>query len=246
MLIRFLPKSTSIRYSQVLGGDTTSVALSSCLFYLGRDAKIRNRLYNEVSCTFSSWQDVVWGPALRSCRLLGACLNEAMRMAPSAPGCLWREVCKGGAIIDGTIVPEGCEVGVGQYSIHHDPEYFPNPYSFVPDRFLREPSEARVIDQEATLSRFTHSRVVSGSFAPFQLGERECPAKAMATREMLLFLAKLILLADFQTATPVGGGKPGLGLGRERLDEYQLGDIFSSTKEGPEICFRSRSSQDRQ
>ena len=135
------------------------MALSSCLFYLGRDENTRCRLFSEVSRTFLSWRNVEWGPALRSCCHLRACLDEAMRLAPPAPGCLWREVCKGGAIIDGIYLPAGCEVGVGQYSIHHDPRYFPQPYSFVPDRFLRGSSEIEAKSQRGTTFTATDSAI---------------------------------------------------------------------------------------
>ncbi|XP_072144240.1 cytochrome P450 3A8-like [Dermacentor andersoni] len=38
----------------------------------------------------------------------------------------------------GIRVPKGCVIGVPVYSMHHDPEFFPNPEMFDPDRFSEE------------------------------------------------------------------------------------------------------------
>ena len=61
-----------------------------------------------------------------------------MRLAPPAPGALWREICSGGARIDTEQIPEGFDVGVCTFAICHNPEYFPDPYVFDPERFLNK------------------------------------------------------------------------------------------------------------
>lgn len=66
-----------------------------------------------------------------------------MRLAPPAPGALWREVCAGGAIVDGRHIPAGYDVAVCQYAICHNADYFPDPYRFNPERFLASPTEER-------------------------------------------------------------------------------------------------------
>lgn len=50
-------------------------------------------------------------------------------MSPPGGGPLWRELHTGGAVIDGVYIPEGYDVGVGIHSIHHNPAYYPEPFT---------------------------------------------------------------------------------------------------------------------
>ncbi|KAI1822711.1 hypothetical protein F4861DRAFT_540758 [Xylaria intraflava] len=39
-------------------------------------------------------------------------------------------------IVDGDVIPPGTQVGVNIYSPHHNEEYFPQSFKFLPDRWL--------------------------------------------------------------------------------------------------------------
>lgn len=79
------------------------------------------------------------------------------------------------------------------------------------------------------------------AFAPFLLGPRSCLAKPLAYLEMSLALAMILWTMDFETVDGRGEGKPGSGvMGRERKEEFQIVDMFSSSKEGPVLRFRRR------
>ena len=68
------------------GGDTTATAISSTFFYLTRNLEAYQKVTEEIRTTFASFDSIIRGPALTSCVYLRACLQEAMRMSPSAPG----------------------------------------------------------------------------------------------------------------------------------------------------------------
>ena len=256
------------------GGDTTSTALASVLFYLSRNDAAHARLNDEIRCTFHSVDRIRQGALLNSCHYLRACLEEAMRLAPPAPGALWREVCDGGAIVDGRQIPAGYDVAVCQYAICHNADYFPEPYLFKPERFIasptHEPSRHDYFTHAAasTLSpplspaalspgSSAHLRFAPGiptplpltpggtekppSFAPFLIGPRSCVAKPFAYLEMSLAVARLVWLMDFRAADGTGEGRPGCGImGRERKEEFQIVDMFSSSKAGPVLQWRRR------
>ena len=215
-----------------------------------------------------------------------------MRLAPPAPGALWREVCMGGAVVDGQQIPAGLDVGVCQYAICRNPDLFPEPYMFKPERHLRR--EGSPFSAQATANDYfsfqprsrpprvsspqlspshlstsgfspsylsppilAHGGPTPGistplpqtpggtekppSFAPFLIGPRSCVAKPFAYLEMSLAIATLVWSLDFIAADSTGEGKPGCGiLGRERKEEFQIVDMFSSSKEGPVLKFRLR------
>ena len=269
------------------GGDTTSTALAAVLFYLSRHDEAHNILNNEIRSTFPTIDDIRQGHRLSSCHYLRACLEEAMRLAPPAPGALWREVCMGGAIVDGEHISAGLDVGVCQYAICRNPNLFPEPYLFNPERHLRRgdsPSSAdtatvdyfgfppRSMQPEVSSSPFwpsqlspshlsppipAHAGPTPGistplprtpggtekppAFAPFLIGPRSCVAKPLAYLEMSLAIARLVWSLDFIAADSTGEGKPGCGiLGRERKEEFQIVDMFSSSKDGPVLKFKLR------
>lgn len=204
------------------GGDTTSTALAAVLFYLSRSQSAYDKLATEIRSNFSDVELIRRGRQLSSCRYLKACIDEALRLAPAAPGALWREVSSGGTKVDGEWIPAGLDVAVCTYAIHHNESYFPNSFVFRPERFL----EANANQESA--------------FAPFSLGPRSCLAKPLAYLELSLALARLVFLMDFEAVNTTGGGEPGAGAGRDRAEEFQIWDMFSSNKKGPVLRFRPR------
>ena len=166
---------------------------------------------------------------LTSCAYLLACIEESLRLAPPAPGALWREVSPGGATVTGQRIPAGYDVAVCLYAIGHNDTYFPDSYAYKPERFLAgsEFSEAQVA-------------LAKSAFAPFSIGPRSCVAKPLAYLEMSLALAGIIWLMEFRAVDTTGEGRPGLGRGRERKEEFQIIDMFSSSKDGPVLKFKVR------
>lgn len=237
------------------GGDTTSTALAAVLFYLSRSPAAYSRLANEIRTTFSNVESIRRGRELTSCKYLKACLDEAMRLAPAAPGALWREAGIGGATVDGVYIPAGLDVGVCTYALSHNEEYFSDPFKFQPERFLNE------IAKEGKEYPWTSSHSMNDdpaffpptppetpkverhdvdAYAPFSIGPRGCLAKPLAYLELSLCLARMIFMMDFEPVGSLGEGGEGQGRGRERKEEFQVIDMFSSNKKGPVLRFKSR------
>ncbi|KAI0453471.1 cytochrome P450 [Xylaria acuta] len=221
------------------GSDTTATALSATFFYLSRNPKRYEKLCNEIRTAFASGRDIKTGPQLAGCRYLRACLDEGMRMSPPVPGALWRMQDPGDEqplVIDGHVVPKGTLMGVSIYAIHHNEEYFPDSFAFKPERWLAAGTSSS--EEEAAAKR------MHDAFAAFSTGSRSCAGKPLAYMESSLVLAKTLWYFDFESAPgklgEVGGGNPDGPPGRSRLDEYQLGDIFTASHDGPYLMFRPR------
>jgi cytochrome P450 len=163
-----------------------------------------------------------------------------MRLSPPVPTTLWRELPVGDngskqpLIIDGHTVPAGTWVGVNTYTIHHNEEYFPDPFAFRPERWLADSSDASY-----------KSPHMQAAFSPFGVGSRSCAGKAMAYMEMSLVIAKTVWYFDFERVRGdrldrIGEGKKGDRYGRGRVEKYQLYDQFVATHEGPYLRFRPR------
>ncbi|KAI1293262.1 cytochrome P450 [Xylaria venustula] len=215
------------------GGDTISTALSALFFYLSQNPEAYRKLSDEVCETFTDGTDIKGGPELASCRYLRACIDESLRMSPPVSGTLWRELekgqeGKGPLVINGHIIPRGTQVSINIYSLHHNEDYFPEPFVFRPERWLVKNSN--------------ELRTLHSAFTPFSIGSRGCVGKPMAYLEASLVVAKTLWYFDFEAAQGeiTGGGIPGRKDGRERPEEFQLRDVFSAAHDGPHLVFWPR------
>ncbi|KAH9903579.1 cytochrome P450 [Xylariomycetidae sp. FL2044] len=211
------------------GGYTTSTCISAAFFYLSHNPKCYEKLVHEIRTTFSSSADIKGGQTLSKCYYLRACIDEALRMSPPAAGTLWRELDPNDTspeplIIDGQVIPKGTHLGTNIYALHHNEEYFPNPFIYNPDRWLAPDG-----------THFTHE-----AFAAFLTGYRGCAGKTMAYLLASLVLAKTLWSFDFERA-PGALGKIGESkVGEQGEVEFQLHDMFTSNTDGPYLVFRPR------
>jgi cytochrome P450 len=217
----------------IAGSDTSSTTLSALLFYLSRYPACYEKLATEIRGTFQSVDEIHSGSKMNQCTYLRACIEEALRMSPPVGAALWREVSPGtgGITIDGIYVPEGSEVGVSIYAIHHSEEYFPDSFTFSPERWI--------VSKYNPKESVEHTR---RAFAPFSLGSRGCPGRTMAYMEISNVLAQTMWYFDF--AAPegelkrVGAGTPDGPKGRRKELEFQLQDHLISSYDGPYVRFR--------
>jgi cytochrome P450 len=218
----------------VAGSDAASAALAGSFFYLIRNKEALKKLTSEIRSTFSSADDIRYSNSgLGALPYLRACIDETLRMTPPTPGHLPREVLADGLIVEDSFFPRGTIVGVSAYALHHNEQYFPDPFKFYPERWLVD-SDSGVTPESVAAAQ--------SAFCPFSVGTRGCIGKQMAYMELSLALAKVLWLYDIR-AKP--GDKTGEGslekqsTGRHN-DEFHLTDVFVAKTEGPVIELRVR------
>ncbi|OQE11748.1 hypothetical protein PENVUL_c002G08830 [Penicillium vulpinum] len=218
----------------VAGTDTTSTALAACLFYLSHHPSALERATCEVRSVFESPDLIGMGTQMHQCVFLRACIEESMRLSPSAASSLWREVTDTGADVDGQYLPPGVDVGTCIYSIHHNPAYYPQPFSFRPERWIA--NEAHLVQSDVELAR--------SAFNPFSIGPRSCIGKGLAYVELHLVLSHVLWAFDLHLAPGelghIGEGKEDAPFGRHRVNEFQLWDHLTCAKHGPFVEFKPR------
>ena len=217
----------------IAGSDTSSTCLAAAFFYLVRNTHCLERLTAEVR-NIRRVEDITAANVQESkMPYLRACINETLRMAPPTTAHLPREVLSGGAVVDGLYFPRGTILGVTIYALHHNEEYYPDPFTFSPDRWITDPA-AGVSAESVTRA---HS-----AFCPFSVGARGCIGKNMAYMELSLALTYVLWNYDVRAKSGdhTGEGAPGNRWGRERQEEYQLFDHFVSERAGPMIELRAR------
>ena len=140
------------------GTDSTAMNLSTICFYLVQNPKKLERLRREVQEQASA--------DAQALPYLSAVVKEGLRLSMANPTRLPRVVPAGGLDVAGASIPAGTIVGVGAYSIHLNPEVFPNPRKFEPERWL---------DATPEMARDS---------VAFGVGARQCIARNLATAEL--------------------------------------------------------------
>ncbi|KAJ6263737.1 Cytochrome P450 monooxygenase apf7 [Drechslerella dactyloides] len=209
----------------IAGSDTTSTSLSGAFYYLSRDSTILDKLRSELTATFASESEIWPGAKLASCTYLKCVIDEALRMSSPIGGILWRETLTD-YVVEGRRLPKGTDAGVPVYVTHHNPEYFPNPHVFNPDRW-----DERIAGAEAVAAART-------AWLPFQTGARSCVGRPLAMMELMLTLARTVYKYDLR-AEP---GKENIGeteiVGGYK--EFRTRDQFTAATTGPFIQFKRR------
>lgn len=126
-------------------------------------------------------------------------------------------------VVDGHVIPPGTEVATNAYSFMRNPDYYPEPLAFRPERWLEEEEERRAVMRRA--------------FIPFSLGARSCGGQAMAYLELSLALARTLWYFDFEKA-PGEAGTLGEVPGAPR--EFKLEDSTIVGHHGPSLVFKTR------
>lgn len=225
----------------IAGSDTTSTALSATLYYLLQNPDKLEKAKEEVRTKFSNVSEIVSGKDLNECHYLKACIDEAMRLCPPVPGLLPREViAPGGVTLDLSKegqgkhhFPEGTVIGVPIYAIHHNKNYYPSPFSYVPERWLssKGTSESDVAKAQS-------------AFTPFSIGARGCIGKSLALMEMKLVLGRLFWEWEVEYVKGVEGKGEKWTEGHRCADagaeEFRMYDHFTARKEGPVVWFSKR------
>ena len=210
--------------------------MAGTIFYLVRHPAALQKAISEIRAKFRDVEDIHQGPDLNSLTYLRACIDEAMRLSPSVGGLLPREVLSGGIQLDGETIPAGTVVGTPHYTVHHNPAYYPQPYAYMPERWMAGSTAGDRVFSEQDVA------LAQSAFCPFSIGPRGCIGKGIAYIEMTSALARLLWLYDVRAAPGdgLGQGKESNEYGRHRASEYQLIDTFTSLKDGPMVEFRKR------
>lgn len=155
------------------GHDTTAAAIAWTLHLLGDNPEAQKKAQEEVDRVVSG--DSPTFEELSELTYLDMVAKESLRLYPSVPG-IGREVTEEGTTIDGKPFPVGAMVLVLIWCIHRDPEVWPEPEKFDPERFTVENSKGR--------HPYAH--------VPFSAGPRNCIGQRFAKMEEKVTLAAIL------------------------------------------------------
>jgi cytochrome P450 len=144
------------------GHETTAIALAWTLWLLAKHPSTQERVRREGGA------------------LLRATLDESLRLYPPIP-CFGRRAIDDD-ILEGLLIPKGSKVILAQHVTHRLPEFWSDPDTFDPERFLPH----------------RKGEQCESAYFPFGMGQRTCIGSAMALLECRLTLSLLIKRFTFE------------------------------------------------
>ncbi|KAF2894152.1 hypothetical protein ILUMI_12021, partial [Ignelater luminosus] len=159
------------------GFETSSSTMAFCLYELALNSEVQDNLREEISKTFERYNQNITYEGVMEMKYLDQVVDETLRKYPPVP--VIPRVCVEDYQIPNTevIIDKGTRVLISALGLHHDPEYYPNPDTFDPERFNEE--------NKKSIPPFT--------YIPFGEGPRACIGLRfglMQTKVGLAFLLK--------------------------------------------------------
>ncbi|XP_067210642.1 cytochrome P450 4C1-like [Linepithema humile] len=156
------------------GHDTVAMSICFTILLLAEHKNIQDRVRSEISAVMLRNNGKLNMAALNDMPYLERCLKESLRLYPSVPNIA--RVASEDVKLQSYIVPAGTLIITAIKLIHRNPDFWPNPDVFDPDRFLPENIKNR------------HPF----SYLPFSAGSRNCIGLRFAMMELKAIIAPLV------------------------------------------------------
>ncbi|XP_054984130.1 cytochrome P450 4V2-like [Sorex araneus] len=156
------------------GHDTTATAINWSLYLLGHHPEVQKKVDQELEEVFGKSHRPVTVEDLRRLKYLECVIKETLRLFPSVP--LFGRQLNEDCVIGGCKILKGSEIIIAPYALHRNPEYFPDPEEFKPERFFPENSQGR------------HPY----AYVPFSAGPRNCIGQKFAMMEVKTVLSWIL------------------------------------------------------
>lgn len=168
--------------------DTTSLLISNALYSLAEDKRVQSKLRDEIENTIKEFHEISLDILLDKMPYLDQVTNEVLRLYPSIP--ITTRTCTESIDIsiddNKTIrIEKGTMAIVPIWSVHHDPEYYPDPHTFYPERFDEENGGIKPF-KDACL------------FMPFGAGPRICMGMRLA--DIMIKSAFVEIIRNFEVS----------------------------------------------
>ncbi|XP_054271160.1 probable cytochrome P450 6d4 [Macrosteles quadrilineatus] len=159
-----------------LTGGTEAVAnsIQFTMFELACNPEVQSKLQLEIDQVMAKYGGKLTYDGLKEMTYLDLITQERLRKY--SDGAFVLRVCNANYHIpdSNVVIEKGTKVMIPTYSIHNDPQYYPEPEKFIPERF--EGNNHRI----------------SGTYHPFGDGPRVCIAMRFVLLELKVAIAKLM------------------------------------------------------
>jgi cytochrome P450 family 3 subfamily A len=152
---------------------TVGDAMSMTMYALAKHPDIQEKLLEEIEEVLGDSERCSYDQ-IKDLQYMDMVVHEGLRMYP--PAQITDRVCSEDCVINGVKFPKGMFVQIPIGAIHRDPDIWPSPKKFIPERFAPE--------RKAEMNPY--------HWLPFGLGPRNCIGMRMALIEMKIALVHIV------------------------------------------------------
>ncbi|XP_029173132.1 cytochrome P450 302a1, mitochondrial isoform X2 [Nylanderia fulva] len=164
------------------GVDTTTYTTAFALYHLAKNTNVQEKLRSEATALLKDGTSPITAETLKNATYTKAVLKETFRMNPISVGV--GRILQTDVVLSGYHVPQGTLVVTQNQVICRLPEYFDEPNSFIPERWLRDSNnKINQITREKSLSPYI--------VLPFGHGPRSCIARRFAEQNLQVLLLRI-------------------------------------------------------
>ena len=167
------------------GSVTTAIALQNVVYLLLRHPDVLRKLRSELDNVVDEDEKILPFDAIKDLPYLRACLDESLRLYPPTTFGLPRKTPPEGCGIMDEFVAGNLQVSTSAYVAHRDDDIFPNPESFIPERWLGE-----------------DGKKLQASFITFSAGARGCIGRNISYLEQTILVASLFHNYELALSSP--------------------------------------------
>ncbi|KAH0616153.1 hypothetical protein JD844_027058 [Phrynosoma platyrhinos] len=191
------------------GHDTTAASMNWCIYLLACYPEVQRKVHKELDEVFGDSDCPITMDDLKKLQYLESAIKEALRIFPSVP--FFARTLSEEIHMKGFKVPKGTDCIIVPYALHRNPDIFPEPEEFRPERFFPENSAGRN----------------PYAYVPFSAGPRNCIGQRFALMEEKTVLATI--LRHFQVETK-----------QRRNDLHPVGELILRPNKGIWIQLKRR------
>lgn len=119
----------------IAGFDTSATTTSFTLYELAKKQEVQKRVQAEIDSYLERHNNRVTYDCITEMPYLDACIDETLRLYPVL-GVLTREVMEAYTLPSGLKLDKGLRIHIPVHHIHRNPDNFPEPEEYKPERFL--------------------------------------------------------------------------------------------------------------
>ncbi|KAM7346805.1 cytochrome P450 4d2-like isoform 2-T2 [Cochliomyia hominivorax] len=157
------------------GHDTTTSGIAFALYLIARHPDVQEKLVEEIHHIIGSDKNKpVAYRELQELKYMECVIKETLRLYPSVP-VIGREITED-VVVGDVVIPANTSINMNLFAVMRDPDYFPEPDVFKPQRFSDESIQ----------------KVNPFAYVPFSAGPRNCIGQKFATMEMKSTISKIL------------------------------------------------------
>ncbi|XP_024943018.1 uncharacterized protein LOC107269765 [Cephus cinctus] len=159
----------------IAGFETSSSTVTYCLYELALNPEIQEKVRQEIETTIEKYGGLTY-ESLTDMTYLSQVLDETLRKYPTVP--VLNRQCNEDFMVPTTrqIIPKGLNIVIPVQGLHQNPELYPDPEKFDPDRFSKENAK----------------KIHPFAYLPFGEGPRVCIGKRFGLIQSKMAIISLL------------------------------------------------------